>query len=396
MTATFGTLTIITVYASGRRLQNEATGLIAAACLAFYPLHVTDSHFITTDVPVTFFASLIFYFSLRILTQGSYRDYAFAGIATGLAASTKYPGAVFATTWLIAFGMRSWASSKLEWKKLALSIALSGVTFALTTPYALIHPYEWMSWIRYVQAVYNPTDTMIEGPSGFWYARYLLDFPLFFLTIPALLGLFWLWQDGKRERWQVTAVVVFFYVLISQQNVRQPRALLPLIPLVALLSGYFIVRISVYLKGRSFLSLNGLLGTLTLFLLAAPAWNAAEHTYYLTQKGARALTIEWVVANLPSSSKIATDFASPVLPPNQFQVERIGWTILAHDVNWYQEQGFEYLIVSETTRYSFNRTVTQEAQYQAFFNDPSLYLIKEIEGHLLGYTGYHLWIYGIE
>src|SRR5438128_750930 len=56
ISATIGTATILVVFAVARRISNWRSGLLAAALTAFGVLHVRESHFFTTDVPMTFFS----------------------------------------------------------------------------------------------------------------------------------------------------------------------------------------------------------------------------------------------------------------------------------------------------------------------------------------------------
>ena len=54
----FGLATIAIVFAIGWALRGPLTGIIAAGLFAAMPLHISDSRFLTTDVPVAFFCAL--------------------------------------------------------------------------------------------------------------------------------------------------------------------------------------------------------------------------------------------------------------------------------------------------------------------------------------------------
>ena len=53
VTAILGTASVFVLYMAGLR-WGARTALLAAGLLAVMPLHVRESHFILTDVPVTF------------------------------------------------------------------------------------------------------------------------------------------------------------------------------------------------------------------------------------------------------------------------------------------------------------------------------------------------------
>ena len=57
VTAIMGTATVWLVYRVGMRWGGR-TALLAAVMFAVMPLHVRESHFVLTDVPVTFFVML--------------------------------------------------------------------------------------------------------------------------------------------------------------------------------------------------------------------------------------------------------------------------------------------------------------------------------------------------
>lgn len=90
VTMLLGTATIALLFALGRRLYGQAVGLLAALLYAVAPLAVVHAHFLTVDVPATFFVTLALLCASRLLTLSTRRDYVFAGIACGLCAATKY------------------------------------------------------------------------------------------------------------------------------------------------------------------------------------------------------------------------------------------------------------------------------------------------------------------
>jgi hypothetical protein len=98
----FGVASLWLLYRLGSRLHDYRTGLIAALLLCLSPLHVINSHFATTDVPLTFFILLTLWATLRLAETRSMADYVLAGICFGLTVSIKIPGAVIFLAILIA------------------------------------------------------------------------------------------------------------------------------------------------------------------------------------------------------------------------------------------------------------------------------------------------------
>ena len=91
VTATFGTLTVLLVYRIAMRWGARHAAL-AAGLMAVMPLHVRESHYVLTDVPVTFFVTLTLLLTLNAHERERAASFAWAGAAAGLAAATKYPG----------------------------------------------------------------------------------------------------------------------------------------------------------------------------------------------------------------------------------------------------------------------------------------------------------------
>src|SRR5712691_7939227 len=96
LVALFGTATVLVVYRLARDVMGHDTGLVAAFFLSLTYLHARDSHFGTTDVPLTFFLTLATLFVWRSHVRGRVSDYAWAGLLAGLAMATKYLGLLVA------------------------------------------------------------------------------------------------------------------------------------------------------------------------------------------------------------------------------------------------------------------------------------------------------------
>jgi 4-amino-4-deoxy-L-arabinose transferase-like glycosyltransferase len=111
VTALLGTATVVLVFFIGTRWGTRH-GLLAASLMAVMPLHVRESHFVLTDVPVTFFVTLTFLMALRAHEHPRAMALFWAGAAAGLAAATKYPGA-----------LRRWPGrrSRFSWRRLTPS-----------------------------------------------------------------------------------------------------------------------------------------------------------------------------------------------------------------------------------------------------------------------------------
>lgn len=97
ITALLGGASVYVLYLIGKKLFNEKTGLMASFLLAISPLHVRDSHYITTDVPSLFFILVSFLFLVYLVHEGKWKWYILSGLFIGISSTVRYfPVAVLA------------------------------------------------------------------------------------------------------------------------------------------------------------------------------------------------------------------------------------------------------------------------------------------------------------
>ncbi len=141
--ALLGTLTVFVVYKVARGLFDRRTALVASFFLALAHLHVRDSHFGVTDIAATFLIMCAVFFLQKAYADKKLRSCVYAGLFAGLAASTKYAGALLAAPMFFLYGLNLWqgkgsgARRLLDWRILAFLAALAAA-FLLGTPFALL------------------------------------------------------------------------------------------------------------------------------------------------------------------------------------------------------------------------------------------------------------------
>jgi 4-amino-4-deoxy-L-arabinose transferase-like glycosyltransferase len=92
LTVAMGVGTVWAVYLLGTRLWGHRAGLLSGIVLAIMPIHAQQSHWLTVDVPATFWATLSLVWVARLATDDPkpLRAALLAGLFAGLAAATKY------------------------------------------------------------------------------------------------------------------------------------------------------------------------------------------------------------------------------------------------------------------------------------------------------------------
>ncbi|MFC2023347.1 ArnT family glycosyltransferase, partial [Chloroflexota bacterium] len=132
----FGVATIGLVFLIGKRLHDKPwVGLLAALMVAVSPTNVADSRYVTPDTSLAFLILVVVWASLRILQQGKSIDYIVAGCAAGLAASSKYPGALAMVVPMAAHFLQPGTKGIKDYK-LFLVLVLAPVAFLATSPFA--------------------------------------------------------------------------------------------------------------------------------------------------------------------------------------------------------------------------------------------------------------------
>src|SRR5215468_18134 len=135
LVAAVGVATCLLLYRVAALAFGRRSGLVAAFLLAVAHLHVRDSHFGVTDVPLAALACLVLLQSLRIESRGAWRDYLRAGLCAGLAISTKYSGAILVAPIVAAHAVARLAGERRPLTRLAGAVALVPPGFLLGTPF---------------------------------------------------------------------------------------------------------------------------------------------------------------------------------------------------------------------------------------------------------------------
>ena len=122
----------------GRVAVGTLAGFATAVVVAVATTHVAYSRMAVTDVLLTLGVTVC----LALLVSGRLE---WAGVAAGLAASAKYPGAIL----LVPLVVAGWGA----WRRLGRAAALAVVAFALTSPFVVLHAGDAWDDFRRVQSL---------------------------------------------------------------------------------------------------------------------------------------------------------------------------------------------------------------------------------------------------
>lgn len=243
-----GALTLVVLFRLAQRVAGDTTALLAAAFLAVSLLHVRESHFAMTDVLMT----LLLWTSLALVLRAAEtagqagsanRICALAGLAGGLAASTKYSAAAAAVA-MVAVQVLWFAiqpSRMRSWRAWLPSVAFGAAFvagFLVATPYAVLDYAKFSEDLRFDFTHLSEGHNGIRLGRGWMYhVTHSLPYGVGFAAcVAALVGVVPFVRHHGRAAFVLGAFAVPFYVAIGSGYTVFFRYVLPLVPLVCLLA----------------------------------------------------------------------------------------------------------------------------------------------------------------
>ena len=244
--------TVGAVAALGAAMAGPAAGLVAGFFMAVLPVHLVQSRIISTDVLLTLLVVLALHATLRLHARPALWRALAAGLLVGLAAGTKYPGALAATAPAVIClqgvvtavrgrdpaGVRRWLGLGVA----AAAGALAG--FSAAYPHWVLDLRvlgERLAFLRFVaHEVGNDTGRLspaggIRGTPVVYQLVILLPAALGVALYPiALAGVVRLVRHATvREAALLAFALVHFLFFATAQSVF-PRYFLPLMPVLVI------------------------------------------------------------------------------------------------------------------------------------------------------------------
>lgn len=309
-----GTMTIVVLFRLGQRIAGDAVGLLAATFLAVAILHVRESHFAMTDVLMT----LLLWTSLTLLvsaaladrggTQSSREDAivcACAGLAGGLAASTKYSAAavvvaMVVTQLVLVARRRSLLLSWRTWAPLVALAAASVAGFLVGTPYAVLDYPKFVEDLSFEFTHLSGGHNGVSlGRGWIYHATHSLPYGAGIATCAAALaGAVPFARRHGRAACVLGTFAVSFYLAIGSGYTVFFRYVLPLVPFVCLLAAVGVDAAAKWLARRTPVA-EGRLLTLLAVLVAGPGlMHSMTLGVVLARTDTRVLAGEWLTARV--------------------------------------------------------------------------------------------------
>lgn len=243
LSAAAGIASVWIIFRVGTRLFDRDAAIAAAGLLAVAFLHVRDSHFGVTDVPMSFMVLLAFAAAVRLMQSGTRKDLILAGVAAGLAASTKYNGGIVALPVLFAVLVcpRSAKPVHIRLAEAALAVLLMVIAFVGISPYTLLDFSHFAADLASDAQHLSGGHGVNLGRGWIYHATTTLRFGL---GIPLLLagvaGMLLALVSRPRTGVLIALFPVTYYAVLGSGYTVFTRHMTPIVPFLCLTGGYFV------------------------------------------------------------------------------------------------------------------------------------------------------------
>ncbi|MHC4846290.1 MAG: ArnT family glycosyltransferase [Planctomycetota bacterium] len=341
ISALLGTLTAFAVGAAAHRLlANRAAGVVAMFLVGVSYLHGRDSHYGVNDVPMVFLVALSLLWSARYLLGDGARWLWMSAVAAGLAAATKYNGAVAMALPVAAIMLRAATGAsvgerdggpRLAFGRAALVaaglVAASLAAFVVANPYALIEFGEFRA--GFTSQLETWGDNYIWGQSRaaapLLYLQASLGMLGWLNLSVALFGILLLWLVDRRVAIFLTVFPVLYLAGMWSKTLFFWRFALPLLPFLAIAGAaawlFLAERVAPRLAFVPAARRTAVALTAAMVLgCYEPGIKLVRHDMLAGRRHTWLQALDWVKANVPTGSHLFLEGYPPRFPDKRYQV----------------------------------------------------------------------------
>ncbi|MGH9364501.1 MAG: glycosyltransferase family 39 protein [Thermoanaerobaculia bacterium] len=310
VSALWGAGTVALLALLGIRLSNRGTGLLAGFFLAASVSHVQNSHFAVSDVPLTALALATLWFLIRAVERQDVQSFGLSGACLGLALATKFSALPLLLPALVALLFLKLAGA--PWRRVLLAggvlLAALAAAFFAGQPYAVLDFKAWshdvLEQSRMVRhaGLFPYTNQYVGTPKYLYDLEQLVLWGLGpALGIAALVGAVWAAVRAARRR-QAPQILLFawvvpYFLITGSFEIKFPRYLLPIYPMLALWAAAWLFE-----KGRAALGWRVARGAV---VAATLLWLAAFSSIYFRPHSFLTAS-KWFYENAAAGSKVLT------------------------------------------------------------------------------------------
>jgi len=360
----FGVGTVALVYVAGCLAYDRKVGLIAAAFLTFTVLAIQLSHSYTVDVILVFWTSLFLVIGLWLIRRPRRTLWVALAIVTGVALATKIVALFLLLPLAVALYLSLQQGAKGQGERrhspapslrfipqLVASLAIVAATFAILTPAAILHPFQywwldfqdpnwWHAWnfpagshrllwnlllaegtVRPLWAIPSTPSVPLVNP-----VTSLLPWAMGpALLAMAAVGVIIALKRHTPSDWFLLCYLFGAYLAVANSNVQFIRYVYPMVPVLAILGARPVMLLSVRSVTRSWPH-RAVAVALMLTLLVSSLYSLAFASIY-QRPDTRLQAEEWIKKNIPPGSMVGLDgpdaFADPVVDQSTYRIHAL-------------------------------------------------------------------------
>jgi 4-amino-4-deoxy-L-arabinose transferase-like glycosyltransferase len=263
ITVIFSTLSIVAAHLVARPLVGPRAALLATAAFALNPLHILESHRVSSDIPMIFLLLLATWFAVVARGRGEHRWILASFTMAGFSAATKYTG-IFATllpAWIVlrqlSLSARQRSGLLVAGGLLTLGAFALGAVPCLARPDKFVNAFRLMGTFAYVVGM--PGVDLAAGwtQHRFVYPLvvalpYMMGWPVY---VAAIAGFVLLWRTQRAIAGLLLIATVPYLLFMGGGASAVPRYYLQLSPFLAMAAGAALARWS---EGGNLRTLGGL------------------------------------------------------------------------------------------------------------------------------------------
>lgn len=241
----FATLSIFLVYVLGKKLFNKRVGFYSAVLFSLTPIHLYCSGKIWTDTLVVFFILLTFISFWEGYEKGNKKHKILFGLFFALSLLARYTTLWIGPIFLLYFIIRDKSLRFMSDKYLWYAIGIFFLTLIPLFIYSFIY-YD------------NILGVFLHGFKASSYWGGVQSWNFFFVNswqIFSIIGIVFVFsifsifskkEFLKREIYLLLIWLLFFSIMVMSMPHKEERFILPIIPSLCIISGFFINRIKKY------------------------------------------------------------------------------------------------------------------------------------------------------
>ncbi len=380
--------TVYVVYVLSRSLFGSGAGMFASLLVATSPLFIRQSQLVNVDSALAFFTILSLYFIHRLQTDGWRIWGPLSGLAIGLAASSKYTGALLAAAVLAAYwagaGSLRGALRPPGLRRLIEIMAIAAVVFAVTNPYILLSPGDFLRDFGFEESHMATGHLGIDPETNsveFYLIRTVPESQGWAFCLLALGSTIVLARRSPKQILPLLTFLALYLITICSWRMRAERYILPVIPILVIIASYGVLHLSSYAlqliikfgaRGsiKKWIARPVILAALALVVLLPPLKAVASYHAVVNLPDTREIAKDWILKHVPRGGCLATIpvglsfadtmyhvFPIPFLAVNPERVTAF------YDTRWYED--FDLVL---GTNYDYARYAIDPDRYRSFLS----------------------------